>query len=125
MFSQFTLKTKIIWFIAIFMFISYVRSPSEPKQSKTPATTRPTSSAAMNTAKSTPDYENDLEERCKDWIFYRNKAYKLGREGDREGAAEASRIMNRYYDDLRKVFPESSISKKINEIEASGYKVGM
>ncbi len=68
---------------------------------------------------SSSSYESDLIERCKDWLYYRNRAYKLGREGDQKGAAEASAKMNRYYDDMRKLFSESEISSTIGRLESS------
>ena len=76
-------------------------------------------------SKPTVDYEHDQEERCKDWVYHRNRALRLGREGDREGSAEASRMMNRYYDDLRKIFTEQQITEAISRIEANGYRTGL
>lgn len=32
---------------------------------------------------------NDLDELCKDWVFYKARAYKYGREGDQEAAQDA------------------------------------
>jgi hypothetical protein len=78
--------------------------------------------ASSNVTK--PDYENDLEERCKDWIFYRNRAYKLGKEGDQEGNAKAFRAMNQYYHDMRLHFSEQQITDEISRLEASGYNAG-
>jgi hypothetical protein len=82
----------------------------------------PTTSTMVQTAPaiipSTPDYENDISERSKDWVYYRNRAYKLGREGDKQGAAEAGAIMNRYYNDLRKRFSEKEITEAIAQAES-------
>jgi hypothetical protein len=33
--------------------------------------------------------ENDLEELCRDWLFYRDRIVKRVNEGDEQGAAEA------------------------------------
>lgn len=33
---------------------------------------------------------NDLEELCKDWVFYRDRAIRLAREGNYQKAQEAS-----------------------------------
>ena len=71
-----------------------------------------------------PDYESDLEERCKDWLFYRNRAYKLGREGDQKGSEQARRAMNQFYNDLRLHFSEKQISDEIAKLEAAGFKGG-
>jgi len=79
-------------------------------------------STSSNVSK--PDYESDLEERCKDWIYNRNRAYKLGREGDQKGAEQARRAMNQFYNDLRLRFSEKQISDEIARLEAAGYKVG-
>jgi len=73
---------------------------------------------------SASSYENDLEERCKDWIYYRNRAYKLGKEGDLRGSEEARLAMQTFYNDLLKIYPETVISETIIKIEASGYKAG-
>lgn len=81
-----------------------------------------TSSASNNLNK--PAYESDLEERCKDWIYQRNRAYKLGREGDQKGSEQARRAMNQYYNDLKLRFSEKQISDEIARLEAAGYKVG-
>jgi len=70
------------------------------------------------------DYEHDLTERCKDWIYYRNRAYKLGREGDQKGSEEARIAMLTFDGDLQKYFTEKQISDEINRLEASGYKGG-
>ena len=73
---------------------------------------------------SRPDYEHDIEERCKDWIYQRNLAYKLGRSGDQAGAEKARRAMNQFYNDLRKIYSEQKIADTIARIEASGYRAG-
>lgn len=70
------------------------------------------------------DYEHDLTERCKDWLFYRNRAYKLSQEGDDKGAEKAGRMMNRFYDDLRIYFSEEQISAELARLEKSGFKAG-
>lgn len=64
-----------------------------------------------------PDYELDLTERCKDWIYYRNLAYKLGREGDKVGAAKASATMRTFMRDLEKQFPSHMITEEIERLE--------
>ena len=58
----------------------------------------------------TTKYENDISERCKDWIYYRNQTYKYAREGKLQEAEEARRAMNQYYNDMSKIFTESQIA---------------
>jgi hypothetical protein len=70
------------------------------------------------------DYENDLTERCKDWIYNRNKAYKLGREGDSKGSEQARRAMIQFDNDLKKNFTSEQISAEIARLKKSGYKAG-
>lgn len=65
------------------------------------------------------NYENDLTERCKDWIYYRNQAYRLGREGDMEGSEKARLAMLNFDRDLRKKFTEKQISDEIARLEAA------
>jgi hypothetical protein len=48
--------------------------------------------------------ENDLDELCKDWVFYKARAYKFGREGDQKAAADAQKSFaetNRWLSDYR------------------------
>lgn len=90
-------------------------------QNNTSSKSNPTSTSS-NTSK--PDYESDLEERCKDWIYNRNRAYKLGREGDQKGSEQARRAMNQFYNDLKLHFSEKQISAEIAKLEAAGYKAG-
>lgn len=68
------------------------------------------------------DYEYDLTERCKDWIHYRNKTFRLAKQGDHEGAAEARRYMLAYMEGLEARFTDEQIAEEINRIEESGYK---
>jgi hypothetical protein len=70
------------------------------------------------------DYEHNLTERCKDWIYYRNKAYKLGREGDQHGSEKARIAMQTFDRDLRKYFTDKQISDEISRLESSGYNLG-
>jgi hypothetical protein len=125
MFAGFSTKTKLVLTVIVSLFalslMNKVLTPSpDGSQQKAPAgkieNQQPTPTK--------PDYESDLEERCKDWIFYRNRAYKLAREGDQKGAAEAGRAMNQFYNDLRLRFSEKQISDVIARLEAAGYKGG-
>lgn len=103
------LKT-ILCVISLLMFF-YCIAHQKPEQSATQP-------AAVNEiSKPAPDYEHDLTERCKDWIFYRDKAYRLIYEGDTKGAAEAGKIMRRYYDDLKLIFPADQISNELLRLE--------
>jgi hypothetical protein len=86
--------------------------------SPVPTPTQPTQPA--QTISKPADYESDLTERCKDWIYYRNKAYKLGREGDQEGSEKARIAMLTFDRDLHKKFTEQQISDEISRLEASG-----
>jgi hypothetical protein len=71
------------------------------------------------------EYKNDaLTEGCKDWIYNRNKAYKLGREGDRKGSEQARRTMVYFDNELKKSFTNEQISAEIDRLEKSGYRVG-
>lgn len=70
------------------------------------------------------DYEMDLTERCKDWLYFRNRAYKLGKEGDTAGSAKASRTMQIFMRDLEKRFPEQVITEEIQRLEKEGFSSG-
>lgn len=75
-------------------------------------------------ANSDEEYEMDLTERCKDWLYFRNKAYKLGKGGDVDGSAEASRKMQAFMRDLEKRFPSQVITEEIERLEREGFKLG-
>jgi hypothetical protein len=68
--------------------------------------------------------DNGLEERCKDWIYNRNRAYKLGKEGDQKGSAKASRAMRSFMADLERDYSSQQISEAIANLEKSGYRAG-
>lgn len=125
MFAGFSTKTKIVLTVIVSLFalstMNKVLAPS-PDGSQQKATAGKIENQQSTPTK--PDFESDLEERCKDWLFYRNKAYKLGREGDQKGAEQARRAMNQYYNDLRLLFSEKQISDEIARLEAAGFKGG-
>jgi hypothetical protein len=75
-------------------------------------------------ATSDEDYEMDLTERCKDWLYFRNSAYRLGKEGDTKGAATASRKMQAFMRDLEERFSEQAITEEIERLEKEGFKLG-
>lgn len=81
-------------------------------------------SVPINSSIGTPDYENDLTARCEDWIFYRNRAFKLGKEGDQKGSEKARRAMLQFDHDLSLRFSDEQISHEISRLEAAGYKAG-
>jgi len=109
--------TNFLWIFGFVLLIGMCSTVQNNSSSK-----NNTTSVSSNMSK--PDYESDLEERCKDWIYNRNRAYKLGREGDQKGAEQARRAMNQFYNDLKLRFSEKQISDEIAKLEAAGYKVG-
>ena len=116
---------KIIVGIGALLFIigtcsdmfTWKRRTEQPQVTMAERSKSSSSSASTN-------YEHDLSERCKDWIYNRNRAYKLGREGDQKGSEQARIAMLTFDRDLRKYFTEKQISDEIARLEASGYKVG-
>lgn len=104
--------------LGFFAVLALGSTDSKDKSSSSPAITSNSKSS------SSPDYEHNLTERCKDWIYYRNRAYKLGREGDQRGSEQARIAMQTFMRDLQKNFTEKQISDEIARLEASGYKVG-
>jgi hypothetical protein len=66
---------------------------------------------------SKPDYEMDLTERCKDWLYWRAQIFKRHRDGDEKGANEARRYMNAFMNDLESRFPSEQISDEISRLE--------
>lgn len=64
---------------------------------------------------------NDLEELCKDWIYYRNKIIKLAGEGDSSGAAKARASFNEVNINLSE-YEEKDVQKMFSLIGESGYK---
>lgn len=64
-----------------------------------------------------PDYEMDLTERCKDWLYWRAEIIKRHREGDEKGTNEARRYMNAFMRDLEARFPSEQISDEIARLE--------
>jgi hypothetical protein len=125
MFAGFSTKIKIVLTVIVSLFalstMNKVLSPS-PDGPQHKATAGKIENQQSTPTK--PDYESDLEERCKDWLFYRNRAYKLGREGDQKGAEQARRAMNQFYNDLKLLFSEKQISDEIARLEAAGFKGG-
>lgn len=63
------------------------------------------------------DYEYDLTERCKDWIYFRNKIIKLSNVGDKEGAEDARKLMQSYMEGLEARFSSEEISAEISRLE--------
>lgn len=74
---------------------------------------------------SVPAVDTKLEENCKDWIYNRNRAYKLGKEGDQAGAAKASLAMRSFMKDLEAQYPEKVITETIERLEKGGYRAGL
>lgn len=119
---------------AIAMIIFAIWFLIEPKQPSEKQTANPDDVRVMksvggelvvsNKGKVSPeeDYEMDLTERCKDWIFYRNKTLQLGRAGDTEGANKARRAMFSYMDGLEQRFSNEQIANEISRQESSGIK---
>lgn len=112
-------KTGYLWMllVGVVIFGGIVSSATSDKQNehsgpivsvKSPITSQPT------------DYEHNLTERCKDWIYYRNKAYKLGREGDAAGSEKARIAMITFDRDLRKYFTDKQIGDEIARLESGG-----
>jgi DNA-directed RNA polymerase subunit RPC12/RpoP len=91
---------------------------------KTGEISTPREKNTASTSSTSTDYEHDLTERCKDWIYYRNRAYKLGREGDQRGAEQARIAMLTFMRDLEANFSEKQLSDEIARLEASGYNAG-
>lgn len=67
------------------------------------------------------DRPNDLEELCKDYLFYRNKIMKYTRAGDNQGAAKARSSFNEVNDNLSE-YSEKDVQGMFTLIENSGYK---
>lgn len=70
-----------------------------------------------NQKSSAPDYEMELTERCKDWLYWRAQIFKRHQDGDEKGANEARRYMNVFMKDLEARFPSEQISEEISRLE--------
>lgn len=126
---------KIFGFVVIALFaVWFITGGEQPKEKIQTANlddVRVTKSVGgelvvSNKGKVSPeeDYEMDLTERCKDWLYFRNSAYRLGKEGDMAGSAKASRTMQVFMRDLEKRFPEQVITEEIQRLEREGFKLG-
>ena len=71
----------------------------------------------MYEKKADPDYEMDLTERCKDWLYWRAEIIKRHHEGDEKGTNEARRYMNAFMRDLEARFPSEQISEEVARLE--------
>ena len=71
----------------------------------------------MYEKKADPDYEMDLTERCKDWLYWRAEIIKRHHEGDEKGTNEARRYMNAFMRDLEARFPSERITEEIARLE--------
>lgn len=67
------------------------------------------------------DRPNDLEELCKDYLFYRNKIMKYAQAGDNQGAAKARSSFNEVNSTLSAEYTEKDIERMFTLIEKSGY----
>lgn len=114
------LKT-FLWIIGFFILYLFFAFPGHKNSSESTSSSI-NDTPSVNNNVSQPDYETDLTERCKDWIFYRNRTYKLAREGDQEGAEKARRAMMQFDHDLRLHFSDQQISAEISRLEAAGNK---
>ena len=72
-----------------------------------------------------PDYELDLTERCKDWLYWREQILKRHHAGDVAGADEARRTMNTFMRDLEKRFSSQQISEEIARLENDAAQKGV
>jgi hypothetical protein len=66
---------------------------------------------------------SQLEETCKDWIYNRNRALKLGKAGDQVGAEKARQAMRAFQKDLDG-YPHDQVTAAIERLEKSGYRAG-
>lgn len=60
---------------------------------------------------------NDLEEMCRDYVFYRNRILKYTRSGDLEAAADARNSFNQINNTLSIQYYEDDISQMFTLIE--------
>jgi len=94
--------------IGVWMWALDSNSPA-PSRSPTLLSTPPKTSPASPIAKRDGTIDprhNDLDELCKDWVYYRTKILKYTREGDLQAAAKAraafadiNRWLNQYRDE--------------------------
>jgi len=70
-----------------------------------------------NQSSSASDYEMDLTERCKDWLYWRAEILKRHQDGDEKGANEARRNMHVFMKDMEARFPSEQISEEIARLE--------
>lgn len=63
------------------------------------------------------DRENDLEELCKDWFFYRNKILEYSRAGKTEKAADARESFNQVNAWLSQ-YKEDDVTAMMSKVEA-------
>lgn len=122
-------KTVIFIFCALFAAWLMVNTGGKDSKGNMPQTTNLDNVRVMKSVNGelvvtnpgkdnpSPEYELDLTERCKDWIYFRNLAYKLGKEGDKAGAAKASLTMQTFMKDLEKQFPSHMITEEIERLE--------
>ena len=68
------------------------------------------------------DRANDLEELCKDYLYYRNKILKYAKAGDNQGAAKARSSFNQVNSTMSLEYTEKDIQQMFTLIEKSGYK---
>ena len=68
------------------------------------------------------DRANDLEELCKDYLYYRNKILKYAKVGDNQGAAKARSSFNQVNSTMSLEYTEKDIQQMFTLIEKSGYK---
>ncbi len=130
--SQSTEKKKTNWIFVIGALVvigmmGNLLTPKEPKNTSPSHATAPASSLATQTS---PDAQvtkkdgtvdsrpNDLEELCKDYAYYKAKAYKYGREGDEQAAAEARKSFEKVNIWLSQ-YAEGDVSKTCSKYDTS------
>lgn len=84
-----------------------------------------TTSRGGGGAAKTEAYENDLTERCKDWLYWREQILTRNHAGDAAGAGEARRTMNVFMRDLERRFTAQQIADEIGRLEDRGRRKGV
>lgn len=84
-----------------------------------------TTGGGGRTASQAVSYEDDLTERCKDWLYWREQILKRHHAGDVAGADEARRNMNVFMRGLEARFDNERISNEISRLEDDAAKKGI
>lgn len=92
--------------LCAFAFVGIVASGLTPPVAQTP---KPALKQYVKKDGTLDSRKDDLDELCKDWVYYKAKSYKLAREG-KNAEANVARVSLSNVNGWLSAYPESDVS---------------